>query len=419
MEGVLLILLNFIFILNLNKVKKNLNSNKINKKSRIILLNLIIISELIIYIIASNFAFYLVEKENDDYLGFLANNFFLIISPYFWLCMIYFFNIIFDKIRINKNRKLNLDSQYIYYRDNLSKISPSIISFISTFSIDFNKDIAATILKLKLEGYIEEKNAVLCCTNKNTNNILLSEKIILEAIRCQKFDKEKYFDTVKNEAINMNFLKQDNSKKISKILKTFALIFIPIVVMIVLLLVSFLGSLWLDKYYPIKKFHNISYVQVDKATYDKYQIKPSSPNATKEERLKNINNAMQNLTTRTTDFYGNYYIRLDKLEPLNTIYSTITVLMILIFIFSFVPTISLIINRLKNINNNYTRTIKGIEIANKAYGLKNYLGNYSLMKERNEEQIILFEYYLVYAVSLGINVKIEDEIINKFIVSII
>ena len=84
-------------------------------------------------------------------------------------------------------------------------------------------------------------------------------------------------------------------------------------------------------------------------------------------------------------------------------------------IFSIVPAIALFINRLKNLNNDYIRTAKGIEVANNAYGLKNYLEKYSLLEKRNAEEIILFEYYLVYAVSLGVNVKIENDIINKFI----
>lgn len=64
---------------------------------------------------------------------------------------------------------------------------------------------------------------------------------------------------------------------------------------------------------------------------------------------------------------------------------------------------------------NYTRTIKGKTLLNKAYALKNYLNKYSLIKERTEEELILWEYYLIYAVVLNVNVKIEDKIIGKYI----
>ena len=58
-------------------------------------------------------------------------------------------------------------------------------------------------------------------------------------------------------------------------------------------------------------------------------------------------------------------------------------------------------------------------MLNKAYALKNYLKDYSLIKDRTEEELVLWEYYLVYAVVLGVNVKIEDKIIEKYVKRII
>lgn len=66
-------------------------------------------------------------------------------------------------------------------------------------------------------------------------------------------------------------------------------------------------------------------------------------------------------------------------------------------------------------NKNYTRTIKGKILLNKAYALKNYLSKYSLIKNRTEKELILWEYYLIYAVVLNVNVKIKDEIIEKYV----
>ena len=74
---------------------------------------------------------------------------------------------------------------------------------------------------------------------------------------------------------------------------------------------------------------------------------------------------------------------------------------------------------IKYINKNYRRTIKGKKLLNKTYALKNYLKDYSLIKDRTEEELILWEYYLVYAVVLGVNAKIEDEIIEKYLKGII
>ena len=46
---------------------------------------------------------------------------------------------------------------------------------------------------------------------------------------------------------------------------------------------------------------------------------------------------------------------------------------------------------------------------------KIYLSKYSLIKNRTEKELILWEYYLIYAVVLNVNVKIKDEIIEKYV----
>ena len=77
--------------------------------------------------------------------------------------------------------------------------------------------------------------------------------------------------------------------------------------------------------------------------------------------------------------------------------------------------IYLVIEQLVFINKNYRRTAKGTELLNKAYALKNYLKDYSIINERKEEEIVLWEYYLVYATLLNVNEEIQDEVIQKYI----
>ena len=43
------------------------------------------------------------------------------------------------------------------------------------------------------------------------------------------------------------------------------------------------------------------------------------------------------------------------------------------------------------------------------------LKDYSLIKDKTEDELILWEYYLIYAVALDVNVKIKDQIIEKYI----
>ena len=41
------------------------------------------------------------------------------------------------------------------------------------------------------------------------------------------------------------------------------------------------------------------------------------------------------------------------------------------------------------------------------------------MKNRTENELVLWEYYLVYAVVLDVNVKIKDKIIEKYVRNIV
>ena len=52
---------------------------------------------------------------------------------------------------------------------------------------------------------------------------------------------------------------------------------------------------------------------------------------------------------------------------------------------------------------------------NKAYALKNYLKDYSLIREKTEEELVLWEYYLIYAVALDVNEKLVNSVIEKYL----
>ena len=59
------------------------------------------------------------------------------------------------------------------------------------------------------------------------------------------------------------------------------------------------------------------------------------------------------------------------------------------------------------------RTKKGEELLEQIYGLKNFLKDFSIMKERRLEDVYLQEHYLVYAITLEVNTKVDDEILKK------
>lgn len=70
---------------------------------------------------------------------------------------------------------------------------------------------------------------------------------------------------------------------------------------------------------------------------------------------------------------------------------------------------------IKNKNNSYIRTNKGEVINERLEGLKNYLKDFSLMHERDENSLTLWENYLIYSVIFNQNTKIIKSICDKYI----
>lgn len=342
---------------------------------------------------------------NGEYI--LYTGIIFVFSPFMWIILAHFTKMIFRGIRIRKNAIIKRKEDYVYYRGDLDKIPHSIIMFTSQLQVDLRKCISATILKLKLTGYIEEKGTSLVYTNKDECNLYKSERMVLGLIRNNSFDTNKYKKEVEKETLQNKYLVKNHGGKFSRIIKIIVAICMPIAM--------FAISVWLDDYH-----------------FKNYQVIPNNDGHVyiKLERDEDIEQLYYNEVKDLNDYYHrsmadgsiayNYkLIRADKLE-----YSVVRKALLLAIIVTFsitniavfiVIAIYIIIQQIIYFNKNYTTTIKGKILLNKAYALKNYLKDFSIIKDRTEKELILWEYYLIYAVALDVNVKIEDDIIKKYI----
>lgn len=393
-------------------------ANLITTKKKIrILLNILLILIPIIYIVlcliirAEPFDFedhYSVEYMfyRGEYILYAGLIF--LFTPFIWIIVVYFAKMILNSIRVRKNAIIKRNEEYVYYRGDLNKVSPSVIMFTSTFNVDIKKSISATILKLKLTGYIKENSNSYIYTNKDISNLLESEKMVLNLIINNYFDKNNYKEVVKQETLDNKYIVKNRGGIPFRILKIIVAICIPIMV--------FAFSAWLSEYI----FENYRvYPEDDGHTYIILNNEDEIEQLYYEE-VKDINDYYHRTMLDGTYISYNYSeIRADKFE-----YSVVRkafflnlITAVIISFFGVLVLISLyiVIDQIKYINKNYRRTIKGKKLLNKAYALKNYLKDYSLIKDRTEEELILWEYYLVYAVVLGVNAKIEDQIIEKYL----
>lgn len=69
----------------------------------------------------------------------------------------------------------------------------------------------------------------------------------------------------------------------------------------------------------------------------------------------------------------------------------------------------------KSKKNNCIRTSKGKEVNERLEGLKNYLKDFSIMNERDEKSLAIWEDYLIYSVIFNQNSKIVKNIYDKYI----
>lgn len=342
---------------------------------------------------------------NGEYI--LDTGLIFLFSPFMWLILIHFVKMLSHAIRVRKNAVIKRNEDFLYYRGDLDKIPPSMVMFTSQLEIDIRKCISATILKLKLTGYIEEKGGGLFFTNKSEANLFASERMVLNFVRGGGFDQKEYREAVEKETLKQKYLTRNRGGVGARILKIAAAVCMPIAVIFF--------SIWLDNYH----FENYHIWPEDDGHAYIALGREEDIERLYEQEVKDLNDYYHREMADGSWDYNYREIRADKLEysvvrkaMFLTVLGTFSIGFIGVFV---LIAIYIITEQVRCFHKNYTRTVKGKILLNKAYALKNYLKNYSLIKDRTEEELVLWEYYLIYAVALDVNVKMKDKIIEKYI----
>lgn len=252
----------------------------------------------------------------------------------------------FAKKRAIKKNKVHPEFSTEYFRDYLNKISPAYVSYLIDFNIDIDKDVPAHLLKLQLDGYIEEKDGNLVVTQKVKNDLKQSDLILLEFVESNFKDSHKlsyYKRAVENEMVENKYIKYTLAKNdIIKIMSAFLIL--PLAVNIILTLFAFITEL------------NSSLV----------------------------------------------------------IEVIIGIIICLCFIIMPLGPIIFIIRLITFIKwGKIKRTDAGNELLEQIYGLKNFLSEFTNIDDSNLNEVRIREYYLVYAVVLGINDSVGDTMLDK------
>lgn len=126
-----------------------------------------------------------------------------------------------DKSLIEESSKYKSIKKILYYRDDLSKISPAVLSYVMNFQVELERDIPAHILKLILKRYVKEENGKLKTLKKSQDALTRSDKLILKMIDEKFYGKNnimRYEFEIRKEAIEEEYIipKEFSRKKIRK-----------------------------------------------------------------------------------------------------------------------------------------------------------------------------------------------------------
>ena len=290
---------------------------------------------------------------------------------------------------IKENSRYEVIDNIEYYRERFNNITPAEISLITDLEIETKKDISATILDLYQKGVIDfsENNIIV----KSEEKVLRqSEQELINMIKNNNFSKEnidKWKSLCIKEAQENNYIKvkidtekRPNFSKNNMVINISAKLFIISLILNLVFLFTPTGEKW---YTSLDEFDN-KYAQEEKT---ELEIIESNQEA-KEMYVKIISDS-------------------------GPIMILSTVVIITFFILIGTPIYRKVRRKIYNkveINNSYERTKEGKILVEQIAGIKNYIHDFSLLSEKDKENIVLWEDFLIYAVLLEENEKIIDDI---------
>lgn len=236
-----------------------------------------------------------------------------------------------------------------YYRDILKEYNPLNLSFVDDFKVSNSETIIAELLHLEKNGYIKKENNELIVLKKD-ENLSSAEEYILDNIKDGKLNIKSTFELE-------TLIQRDGSKQ--KIIKT--------------------------KEYSKEEMKKtrMTEIVICAVVWLIFII---------------IINFMVNVTIEGT--------------AENLMFLFFAMFLILAMLLPFIMIASNIAYSIRFYMNPYIRTKKGKELNMYIEGLKNYLKDYSMLDQKTQEDITLWDEYLIYSVLFGQNKKIIEEYKN-------
>lgn len=381
---------------------EKMKTKKIKSKKEKNLIKLDILFILICFIIVNMNIKIPILGTIIEYLKIYSGNFLAclnILLAILWMCVIVAINKCFILIAvylayrfsrmktIRENSKYEVIDNIDYYRERFNNITPVEISLITDLEIETKKDISATILNLYQNGIVDfRENDIII---KSEDNIFRqSEKELVEMIKNNAFNKEKiehWKQICINEAKEDNYIKdkldkekKPNFSKNNMLINVSAIVFIISLILSCIFTISPVG----EKLYE---------------RLDDFDIKYGNQELSELEIIQNNPEAKE--------------IYIEIISESGLIMILFTIIIVSFFILIGTPIYRKVRRKIYNKfekENRYERTTESKILVEQIAGIKNYIHDFSLLSEKEKENVVLWEDFLIYAVLLE-----ENEIIAK------
>lgn len=280
------------------------------------------------------------------------------------------------KKQMIQNNTFQTVSDFEYYRDKLEGLSPGAISLISDLKIEQKKDVAASILKYKEMGVLKEIDGRYVAENLEQAQLRESDTYLINGLVNNTFSVEtdgQWRHLVEEETIKDGYIAKIGSWGQKKGCSGCA---ITLLFQIVLFIVAF----WLC-------------FRVMDGSSGFQQILDRAIESENDEELLNY-----------ICGYPQYYPMLAQMF--------FALILLVIALFSPLAVVAGVVGTALNMKM-IRRTAHGNEMAECIYGMKNFIHDYSNLSQADQEQVVLWDDYLIYAVVLEENQQIVAEIMER------
>lgn len=280
-----------------------------------------------------------------------------------------------------KKTTFNVLHDFDYYRDQLTGISPTLISMLTDLEIEPKKDISALILKYTLMGVVSTENGVVLVKNIDHPDLLPSDRYLLNLIAANQLNTQtawQWANMAKAEVLQTNYFRDGRHNKQASGCAASCSIgcLIPILIIV---------AAGLFAYSPM---------------YESF-----------ESFADSVDKTMSN-----TEFIR-YMLATSDAALTTFVASVMGILTLAAFILPVVAIVYLVVKLVSR--QKIIRTPVGDELTEEIYGMKNFIHDFSNLSEADKEQLILWDDFLIYAVVLEENTSIVGEICSMKNVSVI